>query len=292
MAGVGSWFRSISSVTNSFSRFTKIAVDAQLNTTRSKFAFVNSGLALTGSIMRLGTKVVDYAGSKITGKPMKKRSKASNKGKSSNKGKATTKGNKKGSSDKPLTYGKQQKQFRKEDAEAKERLKAQGIDPNEKPMSFLEEDNKNEKLEMPKYKMTDSEREAMEQLAQFNRENRGYNSDGSDSSAGSLTKIQTLYKYLEKTEEFRESIEYSEDGKAIVVKLKPLDIQTSDEFFVNFKELILSPTEIMNPDYENYLQMANINPSKLMTSLLQDYHIERAPMLYFVINYYLKSTKK
>lgn len=291
MAGMGSWFRSISSLTNSMSRFTKIAVDGQLNTARSKFAFVNSGLALTGSIMRLGTKVVDYAGSKITGKPRKNRSKSTGKkGKGASKG--VQNGNKKGSSDKPLTHAQQQKQFRKEDADAKKRLQAQGIDPNEKPMSFLEEDNKNENLVMPKYKMTDSEREAMEQLALFNKENRGYNSDGSDSSEGSLTKIQALYKYLEKTEDFRESIEYTEDGKAIVVNLKPLDIQTSDEFFVNFKELILSPTEIMNPEYENYLQMANINPSKLMTSLLQDYHIERAPMLYFVINYYLKSTKK
>lgn len=296
MAGIGGWFRSISSVTNSLSRFGRIAAEGQLNSTRSKFAFVNSGLALTGSIMRLGTKVVDYAGSKITGKPRKKRGKSpKSKGsyKGTNKNGTSQKGySKNNKSDKPLTHSQQQKQYRKEDAAAKERLKAQGIDPNEKPMSFLEEDNKNEKLVMPKYKMTDSERDAMEQLALFNRENRGYNVDGSEKVEGELSKIEQLYQYLEKTSEFRESIEYTEDKKSVIVHLKPLDIQTSDEFFVNFKELILSPTEIMNPEHENYLQMANINPSKLMTSLLLDYHIERAPMLYFVINYYLKSTKK
>lgn len=299
MAGMGSWFRSISSLTNSMSRFTKIAVDGQLNSTRSKFAFVNSGLALTGSIMRLGTKVVDYAGSKITGKPRKNRSKAPTKASKAKQNKSNNnKSNKdKGYSDLDSGKGKkskyaQQNDFRKEDHEAKKRLKKQGID-DFNPMSFVD-DNANEVVKMPQFKITDKEREAMEQLANFNASNRGYDSDGvaTGNAYKKDDKMQKLYDYLETTEYFREGIEYTEDKTAIVVKLKPLDIQTSDEFFVNFQELILSPTAIMNPFYENYLQMANINPSKLMTNLLQDYHVERAPMLYFVINYYIKSNTK
>lgn len=279
--GINSWFRAINSVSSSVGRMGRATAKGQANTIKSKYMLVNAGLLLGGSVVRLTTKVVDYAGSKITGKPMKKRGKKSKNNNSNY-----------NANGKPKTKAQIQKERNMEDIAAKKRLKEQKIEEdNWEPESFLDDDVKKEKAVMPSYKMTPEELEAMEQLSQFNQSNRGYDSDGL-SVETKQSKMEQLYSYLERTSAFYDNMEYTEDKKAIKVSLKPLDIQTKDEFFVNFKELILSPTEIMNPDFENYLKIQNVNPSKLMTALLQDYHIERAPMLYFVINYYMKSNKK
>lgn len=271
-----SWMRSIASVTKSAGYFGSTLLKAEQNNFRAKSSLVYSGMILGGSVLRLGAKVVDTASSYIMKRPKKgwgkkplpKRTKNSN-----------------SKAKKPLTTAQKAKEVRKEIEQEKKGKKKQKEQPKKEefyvPGNIKEPENSKD---VPVYELNEKEKEMLSEWSDFN--NRELEGVGGKTTHKNMSdEMSELYTYLEKTQPFIEKLEYVKETKEAKLTLK--GSQLGDVGF--FNEIYLNPTSIKNEEGYNYYGK---DPSESMTNLLNDYHLERANILYLIVNHYYGKMKK